>query len=398
MEKKYERNREFSTPPRHTKFLSLDPNEAWQTLESTQTFALVPTTKRAHDPTTHLRIACISDTHGQHRHVRVPKCDVLIHAGDFTRAGEISCIQDLSAYFGQIRCQGGDGDDTAPSMNGSQKASCETKNGPAEEIICIAGNHDITLEPDTYKENWREFHPNNGPYDTNVARRSISNCVYLEDESYIFKDIHFYGSPYTPNYGDVWAFMQSRNRISDKWKHIPTEADVLVTHGPPLGRGDYCFSGDRAGCVDLLNEVQERIQPRVHVFGHIHESKGVTYDGKTLFANASSCSLEYRPDNHCIVIDLPLDKELTAQLVTPESKLSGEEIIQWLETQKEYASLVSTFRSARPLLGGKDLVGNSVSLEDIGLKLEVLRNRKTWKQVKPLLRGMLHDLRMESYR
>ena len=195
--------------------------------------------------------------------------------------------------------------------------------------------------------------------------------------------------------------MQSRNRIFDKWKHIPNGADVLVTHGPPLGRGDYCRSGDRVGCVDLLNEVQERIRPRVHVFGHVHESRGVTYDGNTLFVNASSCSLENRYDNHCIVIDLPLDKELSAQVVTPESKLSGEEIIQWLETHREYESLVSIFRSAKPLLEGKDLVGNSVSLEDIGRKLEVLRNIKLWKRwkkLKPLLRGLLHDLRMESYR
>ena len=35
-----------------------------------------------------LRIACISDTHGRHRSVRVPPCDVLIHGGDFTNVGE----------------------------------------------------------------------------------------------------------------------------------------------------------------------------------------------------------------------------------------------------------------------------------------------------------------------
>lgn len=27
----------------------------------------------------------------------------------------------------------------------------------------------------------------------------------------------------------------------------------------------------RVGCVELLNTVQRRVQPRLHVFGHIHE-------------------------------------------------------------------------------------------------------------------------------
>ena len=47
--------------------------------------------------------------------------------------------------------------------------------------------------------------------------------------------------------------------------------DVLVTHGPPIGHGDECEGGHRAGCVDLLAEVQNRIKPKYHVFGHVHE-------------------------------------------------------------------------------------------------------------------------------
>lgn len=29
----------------------------------------------------------------------------------------------------------------------------------------------------------------------------------------------------------------------------------------------------RVGCVELLNTVQRRVQPRLHVFGHIHEGR-----------------------------------------------------------------------------------------------------------------------------
>lgn len=29
----------------------------------------------------------------------------------------------------------------------------------------------------------------------------------------------------------------------------------------------------RVGCMELLNTVQRRVQPKLHVFGHIHEGK-----------------------------------------------------------------------------------------------------------------------------
>lgn len=35
----------------------------------------------------------------------------------------------------------------------------------------------------------------------------------------------------------------------------------------------------RVGCVELLNTVQRRVQPRLHVFGHIHEGQYVVEMG-----------------------------------------------------------------------------------------------------------------------
>ena len=56
-----------------------------------------------------------------------------------------------------------------------------------------------------------------------------------------------------------------------KWNLIPEDTDVLITHSPPLGFGDLCSTGIRAGCVDLLHSVQNRVKPKYHVYGHIHE-------------------------------------------------------------------------------------------------------------------------------
>jgi Icc-related predicted phosphoesterase len=104
---------------------------------------------------------------------------------------------------------------------------------------------------------------------------------------------------------------------------IPGDVDVLVTHGPPIGHGDRCMGGNRAGtvvdikdlyetharrglgCVDLLREIQTRVKPKYHVFGHIHEGYGLTTDGTTVFANASICNYHYRGVNAPVVFDLP---------------------------------------------------------------------------------------------
>jgi len=51
--------------------------------------------------------------------------------------------------------------------------------------------------------------------------------------------------------------------------------------------------------------VQGRVKPELHLFGHIHEGYGVTSEGVTTYANASTCTLEYRPDQAPLVFDLP---------------------------------------------------------------------------------------------
>ena len=74
-----------------------------------------------------------------------------------------------------------------------------------------------------------------------------------------------------PEFGG-WAYNLKRGEeCLEKWNLIPDDTDILVTHGPPLGYGDYCSSQLRAGCSELLSTIQNRVKPKIHVFGHIHE-------------------------------------------------------------------------------------------------------------------------------
>ena len=37
------------------------------------------------------------------------------------------------------------------------------------------------------------------------------------------------------------------------------------------GFGDYVYRGTHQGCAELLATVRDRVKPKFHIFGHIHE-------------------------------------------------------------------------------------------------------------------------------
>lgn len=93
--------------------------------------------------------------------------------------------------------------------------------------------------------------------------------------------------------------------IAAVWSKIPDDTDVLITHGPPANILDATSHGARVGCPRLLSQVK-RIKPSLHVFGHIHEAYGSLTEGSTIFVNASTCDLRYKPTQPPIAIDLPV--------------------------------------------------------------------------------------------
>jgi predicted phosphodiesterase len=87
-------------------------------------------------PTRRTRIVCISDTHNST--VRLPKGDVLIHAGDLTNQGTYSEVRlALPAY--QLR-RGGRDEVANPSSFQLSRAVEWLEKAPYEAKIVIAGN------------------------------------------------------------------------------------------------------------------------------------------------------------------------------------------------------------------------------------------------------------------
>jgi predicted phosphodiesterase len=206
-----------------------------------------------------LRIVAISDTHGRHAELAIPDGDVLIHAGDLSRAGALEEIAEAGAFLRAL---------------------------PHRHKIVVAGNHDWCFQREPER-----------------ARELLAGTTYLEDDACAIGPFRFYGSPWQPWFLD-WAFNLPRGeRLRAKWAAIPAGTHVLVTHTPPEGVLDRVWSLQHVGCEELAPRVRA-LAPALHVFGHIHEARGSVRNGATLYVNASSLDRRYRETSAPYVIDL----------------------------------------------------------------------------------------------
>lgn len=215
-----------------------------------------------------MKLVCISDTHGMHNHLSMPEGDILIHSGDFSISGH---MEDLIKFAKWMSFQ------------------------PYKHLILVAGNHDAMLSGSL----------------ANNARTILEQhgITYLKDSSVTIEGYKFYGSPWTPQFGN-WSFMKRRNSSSLQWiwNNIPNDTDILITHGPPFGILDLNHRLQNCGCEQLRKRISE-LNLKVHIFGHIHHSHGIIFkdyenDQKDVFINASSLGENYISINQPITFDL----------------------------------------------------------------------------------------------
>lgn len=115
-----------------------------------------------------------------------------------------------------------------------------------------------------------------------------------------------FSSPWQPEFC-AWAFNVKRDspEIREIWDRIPRDTDILLTHGPPHGILDVTSSKENVGCR-ILRERLEKLRVKLHIFGHIHEAYGKEIDrlSSTIFVNASTCNLRYKPIQPPIVVTI----------------------------------------------------------------------------------------------
>lgn len=213
------------------------------------------------------RITFISDTHTKHRMLNLPGGDILIHSGDIMNSGyNINEVHDFLMWF---------------------------EKQPYEELIFVAGNHDRLFE--------------NEPIRMDEILEGYPSITYLEDDWVDVDGIKIYGSPWQPEFYN-WAFNLPRggDELEERWESVPRDTDILITHGPPQGILDVSgppYSEPNLGCELLRLYVDQFINPKIHVFGHIHGSAGYKKHNDIHFVNAAVLNESYKQVRNGITVD-----------------------------------------------------------------------------------------------
>jgi Icc-related predicted phosphoesterase len=197
-----------------------------------------------------MKIWHISDTHTYHGLLKVPEgIDMVIHSGDATNprdpyASEQEMLNFIS-WFGSL---------------------------PIKHKVFVAGNHDLCIERNLVTK--IDFMKN--------------GIVYLENDYAEVEGIKIWGSPFTPTFGEGWAFNKKRSALHDIWKQIPDDVDIVVVHGPPKGILDLAYH--QLNCIEFCGDEALRkrmylLNPKLCLFGHIHNNEDIINAGTMKLSN-----------------------------------------------------------------------------------------------------------------
>ncbi len=214
-----------------------------------------------------MKIVVISDTHLRHEQLVIPDADYLIHAGDFSIFGNFEDVTNFSRWINAL---------------------------PHRFKLLLPGNHDRFCEGNM-----------------SLCKELFAPTLF-EDSGLVKLGelwILCYSWTPSPNHNSKWKFHPpygERTMFEKFWECAPP-VDILVTHGPPLGILDHVdrtYPGEDPHVGEFyMREYVQKHKPKIHIFGHIHESYGTTSNGDTRFYNASICDIKYNPINPITIIE-----------------------------------------------------------------------------------------------
>lgn len=235
-----------------------------------------------------MRIVALSDQHG---HLpEIPPCDLLIIAGDV-------CPDRIGPFLGMH----------APEQ---QKSWFERQvrpwlaAAPATHKILTWGNHDWCGQLCRFR------HDSPSEASTTDLRILVDEAttVVADDDS-----ISIWATPWSNQFMH-WAFMKAPAELEEVYAQIPRGVDILVSHQPPYGHGDWTFDAysgkpGHVGSRELLAAI-ERVQPRLVICGHIHNGHGRSEHRGIPIYNVSVVDEEYRLVHQPTLIELTRGRQV----------------------------------------------------------------------------------------
>lgn len=220
----------------------------------------------------------ISDTHQENifkivssylDETEIKQVDILFISGDLTYRGDIDKLKKCAEECEQL-----------------------ILTNYVKDIIVVPGNHDKSFDPKFKKSDW--FSPRIAKYQ--FEKDHIHLLIHREIELH---GIKIFGSPWTPYFCD-WAFNYYLLEAHPLWDQIPSDTQILVTHGPPqfiLDEVNQYMKIRYTGCEELAYKIRITPSIKYHLFGHIHEGYGKLEKDGVTYLNSSIMNRAYKPTN-----------------------------------------------------------------------------------------------------
>lgn len=207
-----------------------------------------------------MKIVAFSDCHWLYKDIKkFPKADLCIFAGDWCGSGYyIQETLDFLRWFRDL---------------------------PYKHKIAIPGNHDRLVEvnekgvKDIFKQ---------------------AGATLLIDEEINIEGLKIYGTPWCPFFNN-WAFMLPEEQLKWKFKAIPDNLDILITHTQPKGICDP----EGYGSEELRKAIVDK-KPKIHICGHAHEGFGYHETINTKHHNVAVCSASDKEHNYTYELINPI--------------------------------------------------------------------------------------------
>lgn len=190
------------------------------------------------------------------------ECDVLVVAGDIGLYEVFKGEGDLDTRYDRIH------------------GWITELQGRGIEVVAIAGNHDFD----------------------EVLLRSLP-WTYLQDEAFEFSGYRFWGSPWSPTFGDGWAFNASEKELHYLYSKVPDDTEILISHCPPKWSCDLTdpkWGSKHVGSDALRERMATLPNLKLLACGHIHPGYGI----EGVVVNGSLVNSHYEPVNQVVIVEV----------------------------------------------------------------------------------------------
>ena len=174
---------------------------------------------------------------------------MIIHAGDFTYHGELDEVAKFLKWYGQQE---------------------------AKYKLLVCGNHEVVISKQ---------------FDLLKSLCENEGIQLLHNSHTVIEGHTIFGSPYSNKFGN-WAYMADETDLANIYDTILPDTTILITHGPAYKQLDFC-PGGHVGSTALEHALTQLPKLKLHVTGHIHESRGTLFQNGLLTVNAAICGIPY---------------------------------------------------------------------------------------------------------